>query len=57
MEHDCEYTSLCCGVGVVDGTDLALAKHGIVGFCGSCHDAAEFECLQCEEQVEVYNGH
>ena len=51
LEHDCEYTSVCCGVGAVDGTDLDGGSYGMVGFCGSCHDGTAFECMDCEEQV------
>ena len=47
-EPETEWVSECCGVGPVEGTDLSelsiFAPSGYrQGFCGGCHDHAEFE--------------
>ena len=51
-EPETEWVSECCGVGPVEGTDLSelsiFAPSGYrQGFCGGCHDHAEFE--ECQE--------
>ena len=38
--HDCEMTSLCCGVGSHEYVD---------GMCGGCNEMVNFECIECEE--------
>ena len=53
QDHECEYTSVCCGVGEVEGTDFDSSDDGIIiGFCGSCNDATGFECVECEEAID-----
>ena len=53
MEHECEYTSICCEVGVAEDTELDYGGKQndlMVGICGSCHDHTIFECITCEEE-------
>lgn len=53
-EHDCEMLSTCCSVGPAEGTELDEALDmTVIGFCGSCHDHADFECE--DESCEIQN--
>ena len=38
-EHECEWTSLCCG---------AEPHEYVEEFCAGCNEYAEFECIVCE---------
>ena len=37
-EHDCEWTSLCCGAESHEYVDY---------FCVACNEATTFECNEC----------
>jgi len=50
--HDCDHTSVCCGAGVAEWTDISHDAHNSVGFCAACRDATEFECNQCSKERE-----
>ena len=55
-QHECEYTSICCEVGVAEGTELGYdgryQSDLVVGICGSCRDSIVFECIMCEEALQ-----
>ena len=50
VQHDCDYTSTCCGVGNAEYTDLTRCGHGMTGYCGACGEGAAFECVDCDDE-------
>lgn len=45
--HDKEMMSTCCGCGELSTEDGVME-----GYCGHCHDHAEFECWDCVDEQE-----
>lgn len=54
VQHDCDYTSTCCGVGNAEYTDLTRSNNVMTGYCGGCREGASFECVECDSEVAEY---